>query len=134
MHKYCCKIYYEDTDAGGIVYHSNYLKYAERARSDLLQEMGFSNKTLLQRHLGLVVRRAEVDFKKPARLEDVLTVETTIDKVAGASCLLTQTVRKDTEELVLLKIQIVMIDTRTLSPARLPVDVKAKLEEKREEK
>ncbi len=80
------------------------------------------------------MRRAEVDFKKPAGLEDVLTVETTIDKVAGASCLLTQTVRKDTEELVLLKIQIVMIDTRTLSPARLPVDVKAKLEEKKEEK
>ena len=132
MHTYSFQIYYEDTDAGGIVYHSNYLKYAERARSELLKEMGFSNTMLLQRHLGLVVRRAELDFKKPAKLEDTLTVETTVDKVAGASALLTQTVRKNKEELVLLKIQVVMIDTRTMAPARIPADVKSKLEEMQE--
>lgn len=79
------RIYYEDTDCGGVVYYANYLKYFERARTDYLDRRGYSVAELMKQGTIFMVVRAEVNYKSPARLGDVLTVETTIDTSKNAS-------------------------------------------------
>lgn len=69
-------VYYEDTDAGGVVYHSNYLKFFERARTELLRTIGVSQQVLLEQNIGFVVRHMDIDFLQGARLDDHLTVRT----------------------------------------------------------
>lgn len=94
LHQYALRIYYEDTDAGGIVYHANYLRYAERARTEALRDMGIPHAEMTE-HFGtmFVVRRIEVDYLMPARLDDSLTVETSALEVGGASLTLRQEVK-----------------------------------------
>ena len=93
IHRYSLRVYYEDTDAGGIVYHANYLRFAERARTEALRDSGIPHATLVDRfNLMFVVRRAEIDYIRPARLDETLVVETETLDVAGASVLLRQTV------------------------------------------
>jgi len=93
-HRYSVRVYYEDTDAGGIVYHANYLRFAERARTEALREMGIPHAELTARFgLMLVVRKVEVDYRRAARLDDSLVVETTALDVGGASLVLRQDIR-----------------------------------------
>ncbi len=129
IHQLNVRIYYEDTDAGGVVYHSNYLKYAERARAEFLYATGFSNLGLIDRGLGIMIRRCEMDFKAPAKLEDVITVHTKIDSIGGASMIMDQTVKRDDQVLVAMKIHVVFVDPKTLKPVRLPLDVRAQFEQ-----
>ena len=77
LHRYTLRVYYEDTDAGGVVYHANYLRFAERARTEALRDLGLPHADAGER-IGLmfVVRRVEVDYLRPARLDDSLTVVT----------------------------------------------------------
>ena len=92
---YGLRVFYEDTDAGGIVYHARYLAFAERARTELLRALGLTHIELREEHgLIFVVRRAEVDYQRPARLDDWLLVTTTVGKVGGASCVLRQEVAR----------------------------------------
>lgn len=79
------KVYFEDTDAGGVVYHSNYLKYAERARTEILRSIGYNQKDLLNENIVFVIVKASVSFIKPARLDDELLVETEITAIKKAS-------------------------------------------------
>ncbi len=84
-HVYPLRVYYEDTDASGIVYYANYLKFAERARTEMMRGAGITHVTLLGDHdAAFVVRRCVVDYRQPARLDDDIEVRTTIDRVAGA--------------------------------------------------
>jgi acyl-CoA thioester hydrolase len=93
MHRYSLRVYYEDTDAGGVVYHANYLRYAERARTEALREAGIAHADLVDRFgLMFMVHRAEIDYVRPAILDDTLVVETETMDVGGASVLLRQTV------------------------------------------
>lgn len=93
-HHYTVRVYYEDTDAGGMVYHATYLRYAERARTEALRDLGIPHAELVQRcNLMFVVRRVEVDYLNPARLDDALVVETEVMAAGGASATLRQTVR-----------------------------------------
>jgi acyl-CoA thioester hydrolase len=93
-HCYAVRVYYEDTDAGGIVYHASYLRYAERARTEALRDLGIPHAELVQRcNLMFVVRRIEVDYLRPARLDDSLVVETEVLVAGNASATLRQTVR-----------------------------------------
>src|SRR5499426_1774526 len=86
IHRQQIRVYFEDTDAAGIVYYANYLKFAERARTDMLRDLGISHADMMKRDgLVLVVRRCEVDYLKPAKLDDLLTVETETVKLGGAS-------------------------------------------------
>ncbi len=88
-HRYAVRVYYEDTDAGGIVYHATYLRYAERARTEALRDLGIPHAELVQRcNLMFVVRRIEVDYLRAARLDDSLVVETEILVAGGASATL----------------------------------------------
>ncbi len=129
IHIYPVRVYYEDTDAAGIVYYANYLKYAERARTEMLRDLGTENARLMKTEgLAFAVRRCEVDFFKPARLDDLLSVETRLIDVGGASLVADQRVKRDNVELVRmeLKLACMSLDGR---PARLPAAVKTRLEE-----
>ena len=129
IHIYPVRVYYEDTDAAGIVYYANYLKYAERARTEMLRDLGTENARLMKTEgLALAVRRCGVDFFKPARLDDLLSVETRLIDIGGASVVADQRVKRDNAELVRmeLKLACLSLDGR---PARLPAAVKNRLEE-----
>jgi acyl-CoA thioester hydrolase len=93
VHQYRLRVFYEDTDAGAIVYHANYLRYAERARTECLRLAGI-DQTRLRAELGLMfaVRRCTVDYMAPARLDDLLQVDTRLEKVRGASFEAEQTI------------------------------------------
>ena len=90
-HQFRLRVYYEDTDAGGIVYYANYLKFAERARTEMLRCLGIEQ-TSLRAETGalFVVKRCDIDYKKPAILDDLLCVETRIRALSGAKLSLTQ--------------------------------------------
>ena len=119
-HRQAIRVYFEDTDAAGIVYYANYLKFAERARTEMLRDLGVSHADMMKRDgFVLVVRRCEIDYLKSARLDDLLSVETEIAKLGGASVDLRQRVLRDNDVLAELKVLVVCIgqDGR---PARIP--------------
>src|SRR5580698_3832794 len=92
-HHYTLRAYYEDTDAGGVVYHATYLRYAERARTEALRDLGVPHADMVgQFGVMFMVRRLEVDYERGARLDQALTVETEVLEVGGASVRLRQTV------------------------------------------
>lgn len=123
------KVYYEDTDAGGVVYYANYLKYAERGRTEFFNALGFTNSHFLKAETpcAFMVRRAEIDYKKPARLEDDLTVETEATEVKGAAMTFSQKVMKGAEELVVMNIQVVCASLQG-RPLRIPSAITVKLQ------
>lgn len=123
-HKMDFHIYYQDTDAGGIVYHSNYLDYAERARSELLFDMGVSNTILAEQGLAFVLRQVHVDYRKPARLDDLLTVETVVIGMKNASMEMEQTFFKDDDVLVVIRLQLAFVNPNNLRPIRIPDTLK----------
>lgn len=79
------RVYYEDTDAGGVVFYARYLAFYERARTELLREKGFSQQQLLQQHIAFVVKHVSIDYLRPAVLDDLLTIQTTIRAVKRVS-------------------------------------------------
>ncbi len=94
IHRYNLRVYFEDTDAGGMAYHARYLHWAERARTESLRAIGLPHQFMMERHNALlVVRRIEVEYWRPARLDDPVVVETAILRVTGAQIILSQTVR-----------------------------------------
>ncbi len=123
------RVYYEDTDAGGVVYYANYLRYAERGRTEFFHAAGFSNTEFLraEKPVAFMVRRCEVDYLKPARLEDDLIVDTEVEELGGASLTFRQTVRRGEEELVVMKVVVVCAQL-TGRPSRLPKELREKLE------
>jgi acyl-CoA thioester hydrolase len=129
VHVFPVRVYYEDTDAAGIVYYANYLRFAERARTELLRDLGIENARLMERqNLAFAVRRCSMDFVKPAKLDDMLAVETRLIDIGGASLTADQRVRRDQTDLVSmeLKLACITIDGR---PARLPAEVRRRLED-----
>lgn len=127
VHRRDMRVYFDDTDAAGIVYYANYLKFAERARTDMLRDLGVSHADMMKREgLVLVVRRCEVDYLKSARLDDLLTVETSVTKLGGASVELAQRVTRDGETLVDLKVLVVCVG-KDGRPARIPDYLRAVL-------
>jgi acyl-CoA thioester hydrolase len=126
-HRLPLRVYYEDTDAGGIVYHAGYLRFAERARTEMLRGAGHDHGTL--RALGLIfaVRRCVADFLAPARLDDRLVVETRLERLGRASLDLEQRVlAADGRLLVRLAVRLALL-SGTLRPARLPAALRAAL-------
>lgn len=120
VHVLPLRVYYEDTDAAGVVYYANYLKYAERARTELLSSLGFENARLAaEEGVAFAVRRCEVDYLKPARLGDRLEVVSSIAALGGASLDADQIVRRDGQILAVLKIKLACM-TADGRPARMP--------------
>ena len=123
------RVYYEDTDAGGIVYHANYLRFAERGRSDFLRLLGVHHRELAalpDGGLGLAVRSCTFDFIAPARLDDALEVVTTMVALGGATLEAEQIVRRDGADLVRGHVRIACIGGNG-RPRRLPADMRRRL-------
>ena len=121
------RVYYEDTDAAGIVYYANYLKFAERARTEMLRDLGVENSQLMNGDgLAFAVRHCSADYLKPARLDDLLDVHTRLLEVGGASLIVEQRIIRQAEELVRLKLRLACLN-RSYRPARLPADVRASM-------
>lgn len=120
-HHFDLRVYYEDTDAGGVVYYANYLKFTERARTEWLRARGVDQSALRDAHnLVFVVARLEARYRRPARLDDLLTVETRLDGRGAARMTLAQTVRRDAEILFESVVDIALIDVDSGRPARAP--------------
>jgi acyl-CoA thioester hydrolase len=119
-HRLEIRVYYEDTDAAGIVYHANYLKFAERARTEMLRLLGLDHPGLWGEHgVAFVARRCVIDWRRPARLDDLLTVRTEVLEARGARLLLRQTVSRDGELLAALELTLALLGP-DLRPRRVP--------------
>ena len=130
-HSFPLRVYYEDTDAAGMVYHANYLKFAERGRSEMLRSLGFPHRKLgAENGVGFAVRRCSVDYLAPARLEDALTVDTVLTAIGGATLTVNQQIRRDGELLADLDILVACIG-RDGRPRRLPSALRAVLSSSR---
>ncbi|NNE38492.1 MAG: tol-pal system-associated acyl-CoA thioesterase [Gammaproteobacteria bacterium] len=129
MHQWPVRVYYEDTDAAGVVYHSNYLKYMERARTEWLRSAGFSQPALAN-DLGVVfvVGNMSINFKTPARFDDQLNVNSSILESTGTRFQFEQNIiGKDDRLICSAEVNIVCVDTLTFKPKRIPEQIKAKL-------
>lgn len=127
VHLFPVRVYYEDTDAVGLVYYSNYLQFAERARTEWLRELGFHQSRLwTEQRIGFVVRRCVVDFLAPARLDDLLLVTSRLTEMRGASLHLQQNVSRDGLELVRLQVKVACMSVDG-QPARLPPTIREAL-------
>ncbi|WP_339779177.1 YbgC/FadM family acyl-CoA thioesterase [uncultured Thalassospira sp.] len=124
-HIYPLCVFYEDTDAGGIVYHAQYLAFAERARTSMINLLGFSNRNIAERHkVAIAVRHCTVDFRRTARLEDRLTVESRLIRIGGASLGFEQKIMRDGEELVVIEIVLACMSLETFRAQRLPDELR----------
>lgn len=122
------RVYYEDTDVSGIVYHANYLRMMERGRSEFLRLIGIHHMVMMagEEPVAWTIRRMEIDYAKPARLDDALEIHTRYRTLTGARLTGEQWVKCKGVELVTAKIEAALI-TMTGKPRRIPEDVKAKL-------
>ena len=121
------RVYYEDTDMGGIVYYANYLKYIERARSELVEEMGLDQKVMKDRDgIVFVVRRVEADYLAPARLDDRLTVVTTHRPQGQSRWIFEQEVHRGDQVIFRATVTAVCMTTDG-KPTRLPAELRARL-------
>jgi len=119
-HTLSIRIYYEDTDAGGIVYHANYLKFAERGRTEYLRSLGYDHQQVMAEYkLILVVRHIEIDYRAPARLDDLLEVRTETIACGNTSIGMKQQVYKGEKLLAELKVTVVAV-TPEGKAVRLP--------------
>lgn len=119
------RVYYEDTDAGGVVYHARYLHFFERARTEYLRTLDFSQQALLnERNLAFVVKSMAIDYRFPARLDDLLSVETEVSELKGATILFTQWLKRDELILCTATVKVACVDLGKMKPMALPVEVK----------
>lgn len=117
------RVYYEDTDSGGVVYYANYLKFMERAHTEWLRARGFEQDALLrEQRLLFAVRSLSVDYHRPARFNDLLAVLTRLAGAGGASFLFEQTIRRDasTDILCSARVKVACIDAETFRARRIP--------------
>lgn len=124
LHGMKIRVYYEDTDAGGIVYHANYLKFIERARTEWLRELGFEQDHLLEQNLAFVVKGITADFIKAARFNETLSIHTHIVQLKGASMKFKQIItNSQNEECFCAEVKIACINPVTLKPSRIPASI-----------
>lgn len=129
-HYFSLRVYYSDTDAGGVVYHSNYLNFAEHARSEMIDLLGGKQKHRMdQAGAGFVVSSIDIKYRKPGFLDDILTVETAVIKCERFTLNLQQNILRDQEILAEMKIRIAYISLENLRPLPLPEPWKTRLME-----
>jgi acyl-CoA thioester hydrolase len=129
-HVFPVRVYYEDTDAGGVVYYANYLKFAERARTDLLRILGIEQSNLAKNEgVGFVVRRCAADFLGAAHLDDKLEIRTRLAAVKGASLEAEQIISRDGAELVRMDVCVACTNIAGNGrPARIPAEIRSSLQ------
>ena len=126
FHRLPIRVYYEETDAAGIVYYANYLRFAERARTELLRDIGVAHE-LIKKNWGIefVVRSCNADYILPAYLDDYLEVKTTCEEIKGAYIILRQTVVRSDQELVVMIVKIASRSCKEGKARRIPEKVRS---------
>ncbi len=120
-HHYHLRVYYEDTDAGGVVYHASYLRFAERARTEALRDAGAPHAEMERLHGTIfMVRRVEIEYLRPARLDAWLRVATSVEQLGGASTRLRQVVSDGDITVAVLTVGLVCVGLGDGRPARIP--------------
>ena len=123
---YKLKVYYEDTDAGGIVYYANYLKFLERARTEALFSIGFSNKKILDKFNSLIiVKSCNIEYKKSAHLEEELSIRSFVKSITKTSFFMYQIISKDNDTIVEAQIHLVFINKEG-KPVKIPDEIYSK--------
>ena len=127
--KWSVRIYFEDTDSGGVVYHSNYLKFMERARTEWLRSLELNQADLKKKDkIMFVVANVNIDYKKAARFNDELDIETSLDNIGASKVDLTQNIMMNSELYTSAKVSIACIDSETFKPQRIPKLIKQQME------
>jgi acyl-CoA thioester hydrolase len=117
-------VYYEDTDAGGVVYHSNYLNFMERARTEWLRHLGFEQTDLRDElQVLIVIHSMQIAFKKPAKFNDLLSVKCQLTALGNSSWHCAQTIYRDGELLIEAQVKAAFINSQTFKPARIPAAI-----------
>ena len=120
------KVYYEDTDSGGVVYYANYLKFLERARTEALFSIGFSNKKIQDKfYSSIIVKSCNIDYNKSAHLEDELTIRSFVKSITKTSFFMNQIITKDKEIIVEAQVHLVFINKEG-KPVKIPDEIYSK--------
>jgi acyl-CoA thioester hydrolase len=123
------RVYYEDTDAGGVVYHAQYVKFLERARTEWLRHLGFSNSTLSRQHkFVFIVTELNIEYLKPALLDDALNVTVAIDSLTRVRVFFAQEIRRGGEVLTKARVTVAAVSTPAYKPVEIPPELKKKME------
>ena len=118
------RVYYEDTDAGGVVYHASYLAFYERARTEMLRACNFNQQLLLERKIAFVVRKMSIDYKLPARLDDKLDILTEIVASTATRLTFKQTILNAAQQVInSAEVLVVCVDTELMKPIALPESI-----------
>lgn len=123
------RVYYEDTDSGGVVYHSNYLNFMERARTEWLRSLKINQQTLKDElNLLFVVHQIDIKFIKPAIFNDLIEVETSLKQITPVRVKLEQHIKRQSDLLISASVEVVGVNARTLKPVRIPQQIKSLME------
>ena len=125
-HTHSVRIYYEDTDFSGNVYHAAYLKFFERGRTEFLRDLGIHHHELAEQGIAFAVRSMQLDFIAAARIDDLLTVTTAVAEAGGVRLVLEQTIARDEKVIATARVTVVAI-RMSGGPARLPASLRARL-------
>ena len=123
------RVYFEDTDAGGVVYHAQYIKFLERARTEWLRYLGFTNSELERKYKMLfIVSEIAVEFVKPARLDDAINISVGIENLGRVRLRFHQEIRRGEDILVKARVSVATVTVDSFKPVEIPMDVRKKME------
>jgi len=123
------RVYFENTDAGGVVYHAEYLKFMERARTEWLRHLGHDHQALAKSHrVVFVVTAIAVDYLKPARLDDTLAVSARLESLGKVRCVFAQEIRREDELLVTARVTVACVGSESMRPTEIPEALRRKME------
>ena len=129
VYSFPVRVYFENTDAGGVVYHSEYLKFLERARTEWLRHLGFDHQGLARDHRAVfVVSAVSADFARAARLDDLLAVSVRLESLGKVRCVFAQEVRRDDEVLVRARVTVACLTCESMKPVEIPDPLRKKME------
>lgn len=121
-----CRVYYEDTDAGGVVYHARYLHFFERARTEFLRRLGFEQQQLLdQKNIAFVVTNINIDYKSPAKLDDQIVISTNVIAVKFSQVIFEQKINRGSELLSSAVVSVASVDLSAMKTVKMPSEVRA---------
>jgi acyl-CoA thioester hydrolase len=128
VNTFAVRVYYEDTDSGGVVYYANYLKYLERARTECLRALGFEQRRLAEETgLAFAVRSLSAEYLKPAKLDDLLEVTTAVQELGRAQVTFVQSIRRGDQTLLTATVRVACLDLAKGKAAAMPTAIHAKL-------
>jgi acyl-CoA thioester hydrolase len=129
VYSFPVRVYFENTDAGGVVYHGEYLKFLERARTEWLRHLGYDHQALARDHrVVFVVTSLAIEFAKPARLDDSLAVSVRLESLGKVRCVFAQEVRRDDEVLVKARVTVASVTGDNMKPTEIPEGLRKKME------